>query len=59
MRAQDGDDLSEISVSEGASDGDTFTIGYADDDQQVIVNDFSSTLELITDGAWSAGQTLP
>ena len=31
----DGD--SEISVKEGASDGDTFTVGYADDDQQVIV----------------------
>ena len=43
MRARtDGDD-SEISVNEDASDGATFTIGYADDDQQVIVNDFSST----------------
>ena len=57
FESQDGD-ISEISVSEGASDGDTFTVGYADNDQQVIVNDFSSTLALITDGAWSAGQTI-
>ena len=33
-------DNSEIRVSDDASSGDTFTIGYADDDQQVIVNDF-------------------
>ena len=52
------DDDSEISVSSDASDGDTFTIGYADDDQQVIVNDFSSTLELIADGAWDSGESL-
>ena len=52
------DDDSEISVKEGASDGDTFTIGYADDDQQVIVNDFSSTLELIADGTWDSGESL-
>ena len=58
FESSDGDDLSEISVSGDASDGDTFTVGYADDDQQVIVNDFSSTLALITDGAWSAGQTI-
>ena len=57
FESQDGD-ISEISVSEGASDGDTFTVGYADDDQQVIVNDFSATLALVTDGAWSAGQTI-
>ena len=52
------DDDSEISVKEGASDGDTFTIGYADNDQQVIVNDFSSTLELIADGTWDSGESL-
>ncbi len=61
FESQDGD-VSEISVSEGASDGDTFTITYADAGtnakQQVIVNDFSATLALITDGAWSAGQTI-
>ena len=52
------DDDSEISVKEGASDGDTFKIGYADNDQQVIVNDFSSTLELIADGTWDSGESL-
>ena len=57
FESQDGD-ISEISVSSDASSGDTFTIGYADDDQQVIVNDFSSTLELIADGAWDSGDTL-
>ena len=31
FESSDGDDLSEISVSEDASDGDTFTVGYADD----------------------------
>ena len=39
FESQDDDD-SEISVSSDAPSGDTFTIGYADDDQQVIVNDF-------------------
>ena len=57
FESQDGD-ISEISVSKGASDGDTFTVGYADDSQQVIVNDFSSTLELIADGAWDSGESL-
>ena len=52
----DGD--SEISVKKGANDGDTFTIGYADNDQQIIVNDFSSTLELIADGTWDSGESL-
>ena len=58
FESSDDKDNSEISVKEGASDGDTFTIGYADDDQQVIVNDFSSTLELIADGTWDSGETL-
>ena len=57
MRAR-ATDNSEISVKKGANDGDTFTIGYADDDQQVIVNDFSSTLELIADGTWDSGESL-
>ena len=58
FESQDGDN-SEISVNnEEASSGDTFTIGYADDDQQVIVNDFSSTLELIADGTWDSGESL-
>ena len=58
FESSDGNDNSEISVKEGASDGDTFTVGYADDDQQVIVNDFSSTLELIADGTWDSGESL-
>ena len=58
FESSDGDDLSEISVNEEASDGDTFTIEYADVSQQIIVNEFSPTLALITDGAWSAGQTV-
>ena len=52
------DDDSEISVYEKASDGDTFTIAYADDDQQVIVDSFDSTLELVADGTWNSGDTL-
>ena len=52
------DDNSEISVNSEAPSGDTFTIGYADDDQQIIVNDFSSTLELIADGTWDSGEPL-
>ena len=42
----------------GADDGDTFTIAYADDDQQVIVDSFDSTLELVADGTWNSGDTL-
>ena len=52
------DDNSEISVNSEAPSGDTFTIGYADNDQQIIVNDFSSTLELIADGTWDSGESL-
>ena len=58
FESSDGDDLSEISVNEEASDGETFTIEYADNSQQIIVNEFSPILALITDGAWSAGQTI-
>ena len=57
MRANSDDD-SEISVNEDANDGDTFTIAYADDDQQVIVDSFDSTLELVADGTWNSGDTL-
>ena len=38
--------------------GDTFTIEYADDDQQIIVDDFDSTLELIADGTWDSSEPL-
>ena len=53
------DDISEISVNMAtAVSGDTFTIAYADDDQQVIVDSFDSTLELVADGTWNSGDTL-
>ena len=51
-------DISEISVHKDAASGDTFTIKYADDSQQVIVDDFDSTLELVADGTWNSGDTL-
>ena len=41
-----------------AVSGDTFTIEYADDDQQIIVDDFDSTLELIADGTWDSSEPL-
>ena len=58
FESSNSDDDSEISVSEDASDGDTFTVRYAEDKQQVIVDDFDSTLELIADGAWDSGESL-
>ena len=58
FESSNSDDDSEISVYEKASDGDTFTIAYADDDQQVIVDSFDSTLELVADGTWNSGDTL-
>ena len=57
FESEDGD-ISEISVNDEASSGDTFTIEYADDSQQVIVDDFDSTLELIADGTWDSGEPL-
>ena len=58
FESSDGNDLSEISVKMGADDGNTFTIAYADDSQQVIVDSFDSTLELVADGTWNSGDTL-
>ena len=58
FESSNSDDDSEISVKMGASDGSTFTIAYADDDQQVIVDSFDSTLELVADGTWNSGDTL-
>ena len=52
------DDDSEIRISVNADSGDTFTIAYADDDQQIIVDDFDSTLELIADGTWDSSEPL-
>ena len=55
MKAQHG----EIS-SHGRrpSPGQSFEITYAGETQQIIVGDFSDTLELITDGTWDAGEPL-
>ena len=56
--ASDERDVSEISVDKDAASGDTFTIEYATDDQQIIVDDFDSTLELIADGTWDSSESL-
>ena len=58
FESSNSEDDSEISVHEDANDGHTFTIAYADDDQQVIVDSFDSTLELVADGTWNSGDTL-
>ena len=54
----DDDGVSEISISDDASPGDTLTIEYAADSQQIIVDDFDSTLELIADGTWDSSEPL-
>ena len=51
----DDKDGSNIKVTGGVNDG--FTIAYADDDVQVFIEDFDSTLELIADGTWDSGET--
>ena len=48
----------EIKVMETANPGQSFEITYAGETQQIIVGDFSDTLELITDGTWDAGESL-
>ena len=58
FESSNSSDDSEISVNKDANDGDTFTIAYADDSQQVIVDSFDSTLELVADGTWNSGDTL-
>ena len=50
--------VSEIKINDEASSGDTFTIEYAADSQQIIVDDFDSTLELIADGTWDSSEPL-
>ena len=52
----DDDNESKITIS--GSDSNTFTVDYAGSDVQIIVDDFDSTLELVTDGAWNAGDTV-
>ena len=54
----DDDGNSEISINDEASPGDTLTIEYAADSQQIIVDDFDSTLELIADGTWDSSEPL-
>ena len=57
FESDDGGD-SEISINDEASSGDTLTIEYATDSQQIIVDDFDSTLELIADGTWDSSEPL-
>ena len=54
----DDDGNSEINIKDDASPGDTLTIEYAADSQQIIVDDFDSTLELIADGTWDSSEPL-
>ena len=39
-------------------ENDSFTITYADDSVQVLIEDFVSTLEMIADGTWDSGESL-
>ena len=55
FESQNDDDISNIVVTGG--ENDDFTIAYADDDVQVFIEDFDSTLELIADGTWDSGET--
>ena len=50
------DDESNI-VATG-DENDDFTIAYADDDVQVFIENFDSTLEVIANGAWDSGESL-
>ena len=55
FESQNADDSSNIDVTGGVNDD--FTIAYADDDVQVFIEEFDSTLELIADGTWDSGET--
>ena len=55
FESQNGDDRSNIVVT--GVENDDFTIAYADDDVQVFIEEFDSTLELIADGTWDSGET--
>ena len=55
FESQNDDDSSNIVVT--GDENDDFTIAYADDDVQVFIEDFDSTLELIADGTWDSGET--
>ena len=54
--SEDGDDESNIRAM--GNENDDFTIDYADADVQVFIESFTSTLELIADGTWDAGESL-
>ena len=49
---------SEIKVMKTADPGQSFSITYAGEDQQIIVGDFSDTIELIADGTWDPREDL-
>ena len=55
FESQNDDDVSGIMVT--GNENDDFTIEYADDDVQVFIEKFDSTLELIADGTWDSGET--
>ena len=55
FESQNADDSSNIDVT--GVENDNFTIAYADDDVQVFIEEFDSTLELIADGTWDSGET--
>ena len=57
----DTDGESRITVNGDARVGSTFTVDYAGNDAQVIVDDFDFTLELVRDGigsTWDSGEDL-
>ena len=56
FESQNGDDLSNIMAT--GDENDDFTIEYADDDVQVFIEDFDSTLVVIADGTWDSGESL-
>ena len=55
FESQNSDDGSNIAAAGDVNDD--FTIAYADDDVQVFIEEFDSTLELIADGTWDSGET--
>ena len=57
----DTNEESRITVNGDARAGSTFTVDYAGNDAQVIVDDFDFTLELVRDGigsTWDSGEDL-
>ena len=57
----DTDEESRITVNGDARAGSTFTVDYAGNDAQVIVDDFDFALELVRDGigsTWDSGEDL-